>query len=236
MLTEPNVKQNKRKLLGFIFSFSELHSGIRSQHFKAATMKQPVSPEESNRKEAFGLWMSSPMPMVTLTKTFDITHIVKRSRQKGLSPNMLLCWCIGKAASLTKEFYTIPEKGKLFRYNSLAINVIVNNTKGGINSCDIPYSDELETFCAEYTRLTVAARTNCKSIFNEEHMIIGTSAMPATELDSVVNQYTEMFCNPMLLWGKFRKGWFRTTLPISFQFHHVQMDGGHAAQFLENLQ
>ena len=67
-------------------------------------------------------------------------------------------------------------------------------------------------------------------------MIIGTSAMPATELDSVVNQYTEMFCNPMLLWGKFRKGWFRTTLPISFQFHHVQMDGGHAAQFLENLQ
>ena len=67
-------------------------------------------------------------------------------------------------------------------------------------------------------------------------MIIGTSAMPATELDSAVNQYTEMFCNPMLLWGKFRKGWFRTTLPISFQFHHVQMDGGHAAQFLENLQ
>ena len=25
-------------------------------------------------------------------------------------------------------------------------------------------------------------------------------------------------------------------LPISFQFHHVQMDGGHAARFLEELQ
>jgi hypothetical protein len=25
------------------------------------------------------------------------------------------------------------------------------------------------------------------------------------------------------------------TLPISFQFHHVQMDGGHAARFLEEL-
>ena len=24
--------------------------------------------------------------------------------------------------------------------------------------------------------------------------------------------------------------------PISFQFHHVQMDGGHAARFLEELQ
>ena len=28
----------------------------------------------------------------------------------------------------------------------------------------------------------------------------------------------------------------KVTLPISFQFHHVQMDGGHAAQFLDELQ
>ena len=40
----------------------------------------------------------------------------------------------------------------------------------------------------------------------------------------------------MVMWGRYRKGWFKTTLPISFQFHHVQMDGGHAAQFLELLQ
>ena len=43
-------------------------------------------------------------------------------------------------------------------------------------------------------------------------------------------------CNPMVMWGRYRKGWFRTTLPVSFQFHHVQMDGGHAATFLEALQ
>ena len=44
--------------------------------------------------------------------------------------NMLLCWCIGKAASQIKEFYTLPEGDKLFRYDDLAINVIVNNDKG----------------------------------------------------------------------------------------------------------
>ena len=41
---------------------------------------------------------------------------------------------------------------------------------------------------------------------------------------------------PMVMWGRYRKGWLRTTLPISFQFHHVQMDGGHAARFLDELQ
>ena len=40
---------------------------------------------------------------------------------------------------------------------------------------------------------------------------------------------------PMVMWGKYRKGLFKTTLPVSFQFHHVQMDGSHAARFLDIL-
>lgn len=199
-------------------------------------MKYEITPQESNRKEAYELWITSPMPMVTLTKTFDITRLQKIAKQRGVKLNMLLCWCIGKAASQTEELYTLPEGGKLFRYDSIAINVIVNNIKGGINSCDIPYTDDLEQFNSLYLTLTSEVQNSCKSIFNEEYMIVGTSAMTATEIDSIINQYTDKFCNPMVMWGRYRKGWFKTTLPISFQFHHVQMDGGHAARFLELLQ
>lgn len=199
-------------------------------------MKHEITPQESNREQAYTLWIKSPMPMVTLTKTFDITRLQKIAKQRHVKLNMLLCWCIGKAASQIEEFYTLPEGGKLFRYDSLAVNVIVNNIKGGINSCDIPFVDDLEQFGSAYTTLTTEVKNTCKSIFNEEYMIVGTSAMTATELDSIVNQYTDKFCNPMVMWGRYRKGWFKTTLPISFQFHHVQMDGGHAAQFLELLQ
>lgn len=199
-------------------------------------MKHEITPQESNREQAYTLWIKSPMPMVTLTKTFDITRLQKIAKQRHVKLNMLLCWCIGKAASQIEEFYTLPEGGKLFRYDSLAVNVIVNNIKGGINSCDIPFVDDLEQFGSAYTTLTTEVKNTCKSIFNEEYMIVGTSAMTATELDSIVNQYTDKFCNPMVMWGRYRKGWLKTTLPISFQFHHVQMDGGHAAQFLELLQ
>ena len=65
---------------------------------------------------------------------------------------------------------------------------------------------------------------------------MGTSAMVETEHDCIVNQYSGIFNNPFLAWGHYKHGWFKTTLPISFQFHHAQMDGGHAAQFLEELQ
>ena len=199
-------------------------------------MKQVVNPKDTSRAKAFELWMSSPMPMVTLTKTFDVTRLYKVSQRRGLSFNMLLCWCIGKAASQIKEFYTLPEQGQLFNYDCLAINVIVNNCNGDINSCDVPYCDDLEKFNRDYMALTQSASSLCQSTFVDDAMVIGTSAMTATELDCIVNQYTDQFCNPMVLWGRYRKKWLKVTLPISFQFHHVQMDGGHAARFLEELQ
>ena len=105
-------------------------------------MKTEVNPKDTVRAEAFEMWISSPMPMVTLTKTFDVSHLIKAARKSGVKFNALLCWCIGKAAT------------------------------------------------------QVAAE--CKSSFLEDYMIVGTSAMVQTELDCIVNQYTDKFCNPMV--------------------------------------
>ena len=199
-------------------------------------MKTEVNPQETSRAQAFELWMSLPMPMVTLVKTLNVGQLVRVSRKAGIKFTTLMCWCIGKAAGSVKEFYTLSEKGKLFRYDQLAINVIVTNRDGGINSCDIPFSEDLQRFNHDYEALTAIAANDCKSSMLDGYMVIGTSAMIQTELDCIVNQYTDLFCNPMVMWGKYRKGLFKTTLPVSFQFHHVQMDGSHAAMFLQRLQ
>lgn len=199
-------------------------------------MKTEIRPEESTRADAYALWMSSPMPMVTLVKTLDVSRLVKASRKSGVKFTTLMCWCIGKAASKIDEFFILPEGGKLFRYDKLAINVIVANSKGGINSCDIPLCGDLQQFNHNYLELTAQAASECQSTFLEDCMVIGTSAVVQTEIDCIVNQYTDKFSNPMVMWAKYRKSLFKTTLPISFQFHHVQMDGGQAASFLEKLQ
>jgi chloramphenicol O-acetyltransferase type A len=199
-------------------------------------MKQEINPQESIRANAFSMWMSSPMPVVTLVKTFDVSRVVKVSKRTGIKFNILMCWCIGKAAKNIKEFYLLPEQGKLFQFDRLAINVIVENSKGDISSCDIPYSDDIEKFKTDYQKLTSQSSSESKSIFLEDHMIIGTSTLVQTEIDCIVNQYSGIFNNPFVAWAKYHKGWFKTTLPISFQFHHVQMDGGHAVKFLQRLQ
>lgn len=199
-------------------------------------MKQEITPQQSDRAEAFGLWMSSPMPMVTLVKTMEVTRAIKYGKRNNLGVNSIMCWCIGKAASKIKEFFILPEQGKLYSYSSLGINVIVKNAGGGLSSCDIPYNENIKEFTENYLRLTQQATTENKNVVLKDSMIIGTSAMIQTELDCIVNQYTDKFCNPMVMWGKIRKGWIRRSLPISFQFHHVQMDGTQGALFLEYLQ
>ena len=199
-------------------------------------MKQEINPKDTCRAQAFEMWMKSPLPMVTLMKTFDVTHLYKTGKRRNMKINMLLCWCIGRAASGIDEFYLLPSQGKLYRYDRLAINVIVDNAKGGISNCDVPYSDDLEQFARDYDALTQKTAATCCDINDEEAIIVGTSAVTGTELDCIVNQYSGIFNNPFLAWGRYRKGWLRTTLPISFQFHHAQMDGRQAARFLEELQ
>lgn len=199
-------------------------------------MKQEVNPKDTNRAVAFELWMKSPMPMVTLTKTFNVTRLRRVSLRSGMKFNMLLCWCIGHTASKYDEFYMLPQNGKLYKYDLMSVNVIVDNVKGGLSFCDVPVSDDLETFNANYLHLTETVSRTCQDVLNDDAVIVGTSAVTGTELDCIVNQYSDLFSNPMLIWGRYRKKWLKTTLPISFQFHHAQMDGSHAARFLEELQ
>lgn len=198
---------------------------------------QEVNPKETTRAYAFEMWMKAPMPMLTFFKTLDVTRLVKISRKKKLKFNMLMCYCIGQAASSIKEFYMLPVKDKLMRYESIAVNTIVANSMGEVSSCDVPFSRELDKFNNDYLRLTKQVADTCTDHdLSEESMVIGTSALAHYEIDGAVGMYSGIFNNPFIIWGKYKRNWFKTTLTLSFQFHHTQMDGAHAAHFLDNLQ
>lgn len=195
-----------------------------------------VDPKQTKRAYAFETWMNAPMPMVTLIKTFDVSRVRKISRRTGMKFNMLMCWCIGKAATQVKEFFTLPVNGKLIQYDGLAVNTIVTNDKGEVNSCDIPFNEDIHVFSADYYRLTRQVAHTCENHDITSRMVIGTSALTECEIDGAVGMYSGIFNNPFLIWGRYKTHLFKTTLPISFQFHHTQMDGPHAARFLSLLQ
>lgn len=130
---------------------------------------------------------------------------------------MLLCWCIGKAASEIKEFYLIPVEGKLLKYDELAINTIVKNKKGGITSCDIPFNSCIKKFNEDYFFLTEKVIQSCENHDLNDYMLIGTSAVINTEIYEVVGMNSEIFNNPFVFWGKYNIRLFKTTLTVSFK-------------------
>lgn len=200
-------------------------------------MTGEINPQDTTRATAFELWMKAPNPMVTFFKTLDVTNVVRVGKKKGLKFNMLLCFCIGKAAVSIPEFYLLPVGDKLMRYDRLAVNTIVKNRLGEVNSCDILFSEDLDGFNREYLQYTAQVAESCADRdLSDERMVIGTSAIIDTELDGAVGMNSGIFNNPFLIWGRYRKKLFHCTLPVSFQFHHTQMDGAHAGKFLENLQ
>ena len=196
-----------------------------------------VNPQETTRAYAFEMWMKAPNPMVTFIKTLDITRLVKVSRHKRLKFNMLLDWCIGKAAAPIKEFYMLPVGDKLIQYDSIAVNTIVKNKTGEVSSCDILFHENLSDFNAEYLKYTAQVADTCQDRdLSNASMVIGTSAIIDTEIDGAVGMNSGIFNNPFIIWGRYKKKFFRYYLTISFQFHHTQMDGAHAGRFLANLQ
>ena len=196
-----------------------------------------INPKDTTRAYAFDMWMQAPMPMVTLFKRLDVSRLVKISRKMGLKFNMLMCYCIGRAASKVKEFYLLPVGDKLMQFDRIAVNTIVANRKGEVSSCDLPLSEDLSQFNVDYLRLTHQVAESCEDYdLSADSMVIGTSALVESEIDGAVGMYSGVFNNPFMIWGRYKKCWFKTSLLVSFQFHHTQMDVAHAARFLEALQ
>ena len=200
-------------------------------------MAKEIQPKDTTRAMAYELWMKAPNPMVTFFKTLDVTNLIKVNKRKNMKFNMLLDYCIGKAAAGIKEFYILPVGDKLMQYDTIAVNTIVKNKDGDVSSCDILYVEDLDKYNMEYLKYTAQVAETCQDRdLSADSMVIGTSAIIDTEIDGAVGMNSGIFNNPFIIWGRYKKRWFRYYLTLSFQFHHTQMDGAHAGRFLANLQ
>lgn len=180
-------------------------------------MPKEINPKDTKRAAAYELWMKAPNPMVTFFKTLDVTNLVKVSSRKNLKFNMLMDYCIGRAAAEIKEFYLLPVGDRLLQYDTIAINTIVKNKEGEVSSCDILYDANLKKFNRQYLKYTAEVAASCRDRdLSENSMVIGTSAIIDTEIDGAVGMNSGIFNNPFIIWGKYRKNGFGITCPCPF--------------------
>ena len=117
--------------------------------------------EKSIQKIQNEPWLKAPNPMVTFFKTLDVTNLIKVSKKRQLKFNMLLDYCIGKAAVNVEEFYILPVGDKLLQYDTIAVNTIVKNKDGEVSSCDILYTEDLDAYNQQYLNYTAQVAESC---------------------------------------------------------------------------
>ncbi|MBR2929142.1 MAG: chloramphenicol acetyltransferase [Oscillospiraceae bacterium] len=200
-------------------------------------MVKEIDPKDTSREKAFEFWKHSPTPMVTISRTLDVSHLLSISRKHKYRFNMLMCWCISRAASMMEQFYIFPARESLIFSDSLAVSTVVKTLDGSLCNCDIPLCYSIDLFNREYMMLTRHVQNTCKPYdISDSYAVIDTKPFVEHEIDSFEGAYSAADSRPGLVWGKYRKHFFKTTLPVSFRFHHAQMDELHAMMFLDLLQ
>lgn len=200
-------------------------------------MYQVLMPEETLRAEAYEYWHDAPMPMITFLKTLDVSRLYRISRRKDIGFNKLMCYCIGRAAQEVPEMLLLLKDDKFYQYDQLSVNVIVRTQQGGLAFCDVPFSMDFAQFSADYDRCTeLVWRTGEMYDLMDSRMSIGTSALVHHDIDAIVNGRSGHWNTTFIAWSRYRHHLWRTLLPLTFQFHHAQMDGEPAATFLDRLQ
>ena len=97
-------------------------------------MSKEIEPQLTTRASAYELWMNAPNPMITFFKTLDVTNLVRVSRKKGYKFNMLLDYCIGKAAAPIKEFYMLPVGDRLIKMDGAHAGRFLENLQNNVRN------------------------------------------------------------------------------------------------------
>lgn len=202
-------------------------------------MKKTITPAEAGRELEYQYWIGNRMPMFHLTTTLDITRMVKLCRRnKRMKMNMLMCYCICKAAQQVKEFHTLISGKDIIWSDRINVQTILKDKNGQLRFVDLPMTKTLDEFVENYYRIGTEVYEKCEHHLDTEALFVGTSCLSTSlPLDAVANQCNESFMNPFLMWGAYKKVFpWRYKLSISMQIHHVQMNGAEACRYLEILQ
>lgn len=198
---------------------------------------EEMNPLQTGRKSAFEDFRDCACPTIVATKKFDVTNLVSFSKEHNMKFNMLLCYLMAKSAQAIDAFLVQYRPYKLYRYDRICVNIVVNDDEDNVYLCDVPYTESLNEFASEYDRITIATKTGRCNYLLDDYSRLGTSAVVQTEMESISGGYNDKYTNPFLTWARYHKEKDGTiTLPISLRVHHIQMDGIHVGRFLASLE
>lgn len=198
-------------------------------------MDEKIVLDNYKRKEMFLRFLNEPHNSVCVSGEFDITKIFKYSK-KGHKLNCIMLYCIQQAANKIEDFH-YKIKNKELHYSEKVLTCSVAKGKDdSLYYITYPHQNNYSNFEKQYIELNNYAYNNCEHYWLKEEAKISTSAMVGFPFLSISSDVQSDYSNHYMLWGNYRKKFFKVKLNISFKFHHALLDGEMAVMFFNKLQ
>lgn len=187
-------------------TLEEMLEGLAGRKGDSAEEEKPMFLWAMSRQEGPGQEM-------TCSCILDVTGLIQTSRRKNLEPDMLMAYCIGRAASTVEGFCQLPAADGLAQNRPVAVGISVENADGGTNFCDILYEADLDRFCIGYRWHRKQAVLSCRDRdLSANCVVIRTAAYPGVW--DISDKGLGLGCKegPSVCWGKYlRRRWDRVT-------------------------
>ena len=199
----------------------------------------PVDKAAWNHARLFESYRGGEFPYINLGARVDVTRLLTRAREAGLSTYFSLIHTATATADDLEPFHLRILDGEPVRF-ACSTPVLTHMRPGD----EIFFMMEGKTgvgvreFCLDLREKAKTPPVDEERLDVKANGLISYSCIPWLDYTHFVRTITHLGqdSNPKMSWGKYVTENGRTTVNFSVQVHHGLMDGWHVGQYFKRLQ
>lgn len=178
-------------------------------------------------------------PHYATTTRLDVTHLVKRRADAGVSIYRASLFAISRGLQAVPELRMRFRADAVALHDTVRLSMPVPNKEGSFNYAYVLHGDDFVDFDAK-TALIIdetAQSNHLNPVGNGEDDVVFLSCMPWLDYTSITNAMpSKNDCTPRVTWGKYVQEGDRWRMAMTLEVHHALVDGAQVGAFFDATQ
>lgn len=200
----------------------------------------PVNLQTWARADQFRFFRTYEKPHYAVTSRLDVTHILARRREVGISPYRACLYAIGAGIHAVPELCMRFQGDEVTRYDRIDLSMTVPLPDGNFRYAYVPFDPDFASFdrqaAAIIAEVTATGTLNANT--GQRDDLAYLSCMPWLDYTAINNALPHAHdCIPRVSWGKFVTGaGGRWSMAMTIEVHHALVDGRQVGDYFAAVQ
>ncbi len=202
-------------------------------------MDRYIDLETWSRKGAYELFSHGYLPYYAVTTPLDVTELVRRTKQEGLSFYRAMVYVVTRAMNDLEPFRLRIRPEGVAVCETVSPSYTTGGPDGSFGITDVDYlpGESMGDFCRRALETEAQQQTQMTVEEGVRDDLIFLSSVPWFTITSALQEQPmnpdDSF--PRVLWDKIREENGRKLVNFTVQLNHRLLDGGHIRDLLERM-